>query len=109
MRVWLDDIRPVPPDFDKWVKTAEEAIDLLRTGEVTFISLDHDLLPGHYMESGLDEGTGYQVATFIEHEVKMGRIPMPGWACHSASLRGRQRIIMAMTEAGRYHPVSEEP
>jgi hypothetical protein len=42
VRVWLDDVRKAP---EGWVhvKTPEEAIDLLRSGEVEEISLDHDL------------------------------------------------------------------
>jgi hypothetical protein len=42
MRVWLDDVRDAP---DGWVhvQTPEEAIELLRSGKVKEISLDHDL------------------------------------------------------------------
>ena len=42
MKVYLDDLRPVP---DGWVlaKTASEAIGLLTTRTVTDLSLDHDL------------------------------------------------------------------
>jgi hypothetical protein len=43
MRVWLDDRRPPPDGEWAWVKTPEEAIELLATGEVSEISLDHDL------------------------------------------------------------------
>jgi hypothetical protein len=42
MKVYLDDERPVP---DGWIgcKTPSEAIELLKTGQVETISLDHDL------------------------------------------------------------------
>src|SRR5438309_1594271 len=43
MKLWLDDIRPTPDDTWTWAKTVPEAIDLLKTGEVTYASLDHDL------------------------------------------------------------------
>src|SRR5439155_2676500 len=45
MKVWLDDRRSPYPDPDSWtwVRTPAEAIELLKTGEVTEISLDHDL------------------------------------------------------------------
>lgn len=62
MKVWLDDIRKMPARFDRHVKTAQEAIELLETGLVTFISFDHDLGPveagtGHDCRSGLWSGS----------------------------------------------------
>jgi hypothetical protein len=46
MKLWLDDIRK--PWMHgcigfEWAKTVDEAIALLKTGRVTFASLDHDL------------------------------------------------------------------
>lgn len=49
MRLWLDDVRdPVLHGAIgfHWVKTAEEAISCLRSGQVRFASLDHDLFCG---------------------------------------------------------------
>lgn len=66
IKVWLDDKdtgnRAKPPHYDIHVKTAWEAIKLLKNKNVEEISLDHDL--------GDDEkyGTGYDVAKFIEEE-----------------------------------------
>lgn len=107
--LWLDDIRPVPKfqsiHFTHWAKTAEEAISLLSSGEVEFISLDHDLSEEHYEIEDWREGevkgslTGYDVACWIERAVFLGEIQMPGWACHSANPSGRARIIAAMQRA----------
>jgi NAD+-processing family protein with receiver domain len=47
VRVWLDDERAAPEGWAH-VRTPEEAIELLRGGDVEEISLDHDL--------GLDVG-----------------------------------------------------
>jgi hypothetical protein len=44
VKLWLDDNR-VAPEGWVWVKTADEAIAALRTGQVVDASLDHDL--GH--------------------------------------------------------------
>lgn len=57
MKVFLDDIRPAPAGW-VLVKTAEEALALLRGGEVTEISLDHDLDMAEVSqtESGLSIG-----------------------------------------------------
>ena len=53
MKVYLDDTRPAPPGWIL-VRWPEEAIALLEAGEVTDLSLDHNL--------GDDEcGTGYDV------------------------------------------------
>jgi hypothetical protein len=38
-------IRPTPNDW-RWVKTVEEAVDLISSGEVVEASLDHDLGSG---------------------------------------------------------------
>jgi hypothetical protein len=62
IKVYLDDERPAP---DGWVRvtTPAQAIALLETGEVSHLSLDHDL--------GDDEGigTGYDVVLWMEEQV----------------------------------------
>ena len=75
MRVWLDDRRPPYPNPEEWiwVRTPAEAIELLETGEVNVLSLDHDL--------GLTEGerelTGYDVVTWIEWAVATEKFVPP--------------------------------
>jgi hypothetical protein len=67
MNVWLDDL--FEPSFDSGydvhVKTAEEAIELLKTGKVRKINLDHDL---GYGKTGLD------VAKWILEKAKSGEL-----------------------------------
>ena len=62
LKVYLDDER-TPPEGWVLVKTPAQAIALLETGEVSHLSLDHDL--------GDDEniGTGYDVVLWIEEQV----------------------------------------
>lgn len=43
MRLWHDDIRRPPDDSWEWARTNDDAKRLLETGDVTEISLDHDL------------------------------------------------------------------
>ena len=60
-KIWLDDERPAP---DGWIlaRWPQEAISWLASGDVTHISLDHDL--------GDDSrGTGYDVILWIEEAV----------------------------------------
>jgi hypothetical protein len=107
IRIYLDDLRPTPDflEVDRYEDnprtythrcyTAQEAIDLLKTGQVSFISFDHDL--GDY-EPG---GTGYDVAKYIEGAVWQGWIPMPDYAIHSANPVGVKNIDAAMKSAQR--------
>ena len=57
MKVWLDDERAAAGGWVH-VRTPEEAIELLRGGEVEELSLDHDLVLG----AGARERTGYDVS-----------------------------------------------
>lgn len=93
MRVFLDDCRIAPSDFDVTVKTAKEAIALLETGKVTHISLDHDL--------DLDM-TGYDVALWIEKKAFYGELPKLTWEIHSANPVGIKNIKMALNNANKY-------
>ena len=98
MRVFLDDVREAPPG---WVRTytPEETIELLSTGEVAELSLDHDL--------GLDtpeaERTGYTVLAWLEREMGEGRwsFPLPRITIHSANPPGRLRMERAIESIRR--------
>lgn len=92
MRVWLDDMRK-PPFGWEWAKTATAAIDLLKTGKVEEISLDHDLKEIHYGGGAADDGeTGYAVVLFM-HAAKI----WPGVIkVHSLSPSGSQRMMAAL-------------
>ena len=99
MHLWLDDVRDpmahVGPGWT-WVKTADEAIAMLRTGRVSRASLDHDLsdkatacaATGRPMPRG--ERTGYTVVCWMEEH---GIWPPDGVTCHSANPVGRARIM----------------
>jgi hypothetical protein len=99
LRVWLDDVREAP---EGWVhvRAPEEAIDLLRSGEVTEISLDHDL--GLVDENGR-ETTGYDVLTWIENELGLGRatFQIPTIHVHSANAAVYIRMEQAITSIYR--------
>lgn len=89
MKLWLDDERPVPDESWTLASTCEEAIELLKTGKVEEVSLDHDL--------GAAKETGYQVACFIEEAAARGTIPViRRMAVHSANPVGRQRMKQAL-------------
>lgn len=102
MRVWLDDVRPMPEGFTFHARSAAEAIAVLKTGNVEFISLDHDLAPEHYGDGWYPQQTGYTVALWIENAVVSGRIKCPEWACHSMNPSGKARIESAMQSAANH-------
>ncbi len=84
MKVYLDDERSTPAG---WVRVywPDEAIELLRTGEVVEISLDHDL--------GDDErGTGYDVVLWIEEQVALNGFVPPQISVHSANVSARAKM-----------------
>jgi hypothetical protein len=82
MRVWLDDRRTPPEDGWVWLRTPEETIELLQGGDVTELSLDHDL-------GLLDrerEATGYDVVLWIEEQVATaGFLPPEVIKVHSSN------------------------
>ena len=93
--MWLDDVRD-PVLFGRigwvWVKTAKEAIKLLKTGTVIEASLDHDLSTAHnsapFRADAYDNTTGYDVACWMEaNNVWPSKV-----YCHSANPWGKQRI-----------------
>lgn len=81
-RLWLDDCRKMPSDYDLWAKTADEAIDMLQKHEIDHCSLDHDLADDHdkYGLSGygeppisresFKEKTGYSVLLWMAENGK---------------------------------------
>ena len=102
MRIWLDDIRPMPEGYDIWVKDAYSAIDLLFSGNITHISFDHDLgLHDNKLELDMDN-TGYTVANTIEEMAASGNLHRITWDVHSANPVGRNNIEMAMQSAERF-------
>ena len=85
MKVFLDDERSTP---EGWVRVywPDEAIALLQTGEVTEISLDHDL--------GDDaRGTGYDVVLWVEEAVHLQGFVPPRMHVHSANSPARVRML----------------
>lgn len=104
LRVWLDDERHPPPGWTA-ARCVAEALDLLSSGAVAAISLDHDLgeemdpHEGHLSDeerylSGRGDGTGYAVCLWLlEHP---GLFP-PLVFIHSANPVGRERMRQVLS------------
>lgn len=88
MKVFLDDERTTP---EGWVRTfwPEEVIALLKTRQVSELSLDHDL--------GDDEhGTGYTVLLWLEEQVAVHGMAPPRIHVHSANSSARLKMEAAI-------------
>jgi hypothetical protein len=97
VKVWLDDQRAAP---EGWVhvQTPEEAIELLRGGEVEEISHDHDL----GLDVGPRERTGYDVLLWLEAEVAAGRKRPPAvMTVHSGNVAAITRMEQAIASIQR--------
>ncbi len=93
MKLWVDDERPMPLDFDIHVKTAREAIAQIDTGKITVISFDHDLG---------EEENGYTVASYIEAGAYFGTIGKMELRIHSANPVGVKNIQLAFQGARKF-------
>lgn len=93
--VWLDDERPMPSGYDIHIKTAAEAIELIRSGAVSSISLDHDL-------GNAENGTGYEVAKFIEEGAFNGTVKPIEVRVHSANPVGASNMRKSIESAVRF-------
>jgi hypothetical protein len=84
MKLFLDDERQTPEGWHR-VYWPADAIRLLEAGDVTELSLDHDL--------GDDaRGTGYDVIVWIEEAVALRGFKPPKITIHSANAPAAQKM-----------------
>jgi len=109
MRLWLDDDpnRAVPSGVDVIVRTADEAIKWIASGQITAVSLDHDLGKSS-ASSPVDPGTGYDVARWIEEKAYTGELPRIQWSVHSANPVGAKRMEDALNNANHFWSQHED-
>ena len=95
MKIFLDDVREAPRGWVR-TKTPDETIILLNRGDVTEISLDHDL--------GDDvDGDGYDVLLWMENEMQVnGDFVMPGISLHTMNPVARERMEACIASMERW-------
>lgn len=109
-KLWLDDARTPPDDTWTWVQTAEEALEILKTGNVTRASLDHDL------ECPVDRSTLNDLvpkSSYFAHRangewlaeqmVKFRAFPSEDCILHSANKDAARRMAMILKDHVRVH------
>lgn len=96
IKVWLDDEREAPKG---WVRvfSFKQCIDLIQSGIVDEISLDHDL--------GLPEeelGNGYKVLEWLERKIAEDNwLWIPTISIHTANPVARKRMEMVVASIER--------
>jgi hypothetical protein len=94
VKVYLDDERTAPEGW-RQVRWPEEAIELLKLGQVTHLSLDHDL--------GDDQhGTGYDVILWLEEAVATQGFQPPKIIVHSANSSAREKMEAGIRSIERF-------
>lgn len=104
MKIWLDDERdPQLPYIQErfgatpdmvWCKTIGVVQHAFETGNVSFISFDHDLGSGCM--------TGYDLAKWLEERAANGLLPRFRWRIHSQSNIGRENIKAALRKITQF-------
>jgi hypothetical protein len=97
IRIWLDDVRPMPEGFDLWAKNALFVHKFLELDLIDYISFDNDLGDG---VNRANSGCG--LADLIEAKAYFGVIKKIGWDIHSANPVARKYIEAAMKNADKY-------
>lgn len=98
MKIWIDDVRPMPEGFDIWFKNSYDAVEFLNQhnnlNRIDFISFDHDL-------GG--EDTSRPVVQMIEEAAFNGKIDrVIRYNVHSANTVGAEWIRQAMINANNF-------
>lgn len=97
MNLYLDDIRTPPPEWTV-VRFVEECIQILKSGEVTSLSLDHDL---GYTDP---EHNGYEVLLWLEQQAAGGNTDVvpDDIRIHSSNAGARKKMTQAIQSIHRF-------
>jgi hypothetical protein len=82
VKLWVDDIRRPPDDSWTWARTNEQAIDALRTGEVTEASLDHDM----GLHEADPDAPGAETWIAADRAQHANGLDLVGWMCQNGVL-----------------------
>jgi hypothetical protein len=94
IKLYLDDEREAP---EGWIRVnwPDEAIEILKMGNVEEISLDHDL-------GDDNRGTGYDVLLWIEEQVATNKFQPPMIKIHTANSSAREKMEAGIRNIEKY-------
>jgi hypothetical protein len=103
IKLWIDDVRPMPVDFTHCCINASSAIEFIKANSenIFTISFDHDL--SEFIAE--TELTGNTVAKYIEEALYFNEIKIPNqvtFLVHSSNSTGRANIVATLKSAGNY-------
>jgi hypothetical protein len=103
----LDGPSSAETNSEGWVRTftAHDTIELLKTGEVTHLSLDHDL---GLAEDGTEFPNGYQVLKWLEEAVATRRFVPPDIQIHSANAVGIANMQAAANSIKTWDQINKD-
>lgn len=101
MKLWLDDRRRPPSSDWTWVKTVDDAVEILVTGRVETASLDHDL-----SAAGATDQTGRDLLAWMSlHDVW----PSAELRVHSGDPEARELMAELIATEGPFRRLDSEP
>lgn len=95
MKLWLDDNREAPEGWT-WVKSAYQAMVMLKRNLVSHVSLDNDLGDKELY------GEGHDVARFIEDCAHAGTLPPMMMVVHTQNSVQGDKMMVALRKAITY-------
>ena len=98
MKLYLDDVRPTPPDYERVYDYNEFVGFITANGIPDFISFDHDLGPGK---------TGHDCAKFLVEYALDNTISTISYKVHSQNPVGKENIEGLLNNYNRLHRIKE--
>jgi hypothetical protein len=90
LRVFVSAEQPKVDGWE-WVCKAEDAIHLLKTGQVQTLCLDYHL-------ARIEHGTGMDILDWIETAVVSDRFAVPSFVLHCANRADREKLFAAIVK-----------
>lgn len=100
MWLYVDDLRDIPTGF-VGARTFEEAVEILKTGQVELISLDHDLGCDN---NGIELKNGYDLVNWICNE----GVSIPKVYIHTDNPVGRAKMLAGLQNGMKHKVITIE-
>lgn len=99
VKLWHDDVRPAPKGW-VWAQNNADAMAILKTGEVTEISMDHDLggdpRNGIFVAGNSQDGSGLDLVQWMVETINVPETI----TIHSWNPDGARRMARVFNDAG---------
>ncbi len=93
VKLYVDDTRLCPEGWTL-ARTCEEALEILRAGQVTHLDLDWNLGQGR-------DRTGISILHWLETAVRTRQVPLPEISVHTADAGARRQMLELARQIGK--------